>query len=343
MVLKCDCNYLALNLFPMEYKYTNNALTLLRNVELLPKSIRQKVDERAKEFLDSLAVDAGKFLHNDLNCKKHSEEEVRALVSLLPAALSQRKMIPMRDAHTYEPVLPIQSASFDYEEKMINFDATPFIPLLAQEGRRLQIGAGEGGCGGLYAKDRSMESSVFCRLWRDGSDARFLLILQKLHRLHLLPKDKIREMVPLNDLCNAYRDERFAYLIEMDPQWLKEWRSQEGYPLVIRISKYFSTQLTRRRVCLAIKAGLRHFPNELGLLFQTTSENQTSFRYLIDMFGFEETWNMVNECLEEYHASLVSKDPSTNLYPFILAATGATSEISFLYYLIRLDPTMLGD
>jgi hypothetical protein len=231
----------------------------------------------------------------------------------------------------------------DYEEKMVNFDATPFIPLLAQEGRRLQIGAGEGGYGGLYSKDRSMESSVFCRLWRDGSDARFLLILQKLHRLYLLPKDKIREMVPLNDLCNAYRDERFAYLIEMDPQWLKEWRSQEGYPLVIRISKYFSTQLTRRRVCLAIKAGLRHFPNELGLLFQTTSENQTSFRYLIDMFGFEETWNMVKECIEEYHASLVSKDPSTNLYPFILAATGATSEISFLYFLIRLDPTMLGD
>ena len=48
---------------------------------------------------------------------------------------------------------------------------------------------------------------------------------------------------------------------------------------------------------------------------------------------------IIEECFEETHdEKMVEVNPVTNMYPFILAAAGDTSELNTLFYLLRRNP-----
>ena len=62
---------------------------LLREKEL-PAKMKTKIDERVETFWEGITNDAGLFLHENLDDKKHTQEEVKALVQCVPGSLSCR-------------------------------------------------------------------------------------------------------------------------------------------------------------------------------------------------------------------------------------------------------------
>ena len=60
------------------------------------------------------------------------------------------------------------------------------------------------------------------------------------------------------------------------------------------------------------------------------------------LFGKDETWQVLQECLEAATVTgiLHERDSKTNLYPFMVAASGPYSELSVIYYLFRQTPVI---
>ena len=101
---------------------------------------------------------------------------------------------------------------------------------------------------------------------------------------------------------------------------------------------------------MVIKAGFKYFPSELGLLLLTENEHLFSPLYFLstaDIAQFgpqrQELWKILEECLEEMEdLNLHEPDPTTNLYPFIVAASDQScSGVDLVYYLVRKDPSVL--
>ena len=103
----------------------------------LPVELQQKYKKRYQELLADLTEDAGVFLMEEMDARKHSIDQVKAVVTATPASLAYC------DDDGY---LPIQVAS-------LKRNSIPFVPYLAQEGVKHQVG-GEGMRGGLLVEDR---------------------------------------------------------------------------------------------------------------------------------------------------------------------------------------------
>ena len=101
-------------------------------------------------------------------------------------------------------------------------------------------------------------------------------------------------------------------------------------------------------ITLALKAGLKYFPNELGLLLFTI-EGNSPYALLMDKNGTtkrrEEGWSIIEECFEEVQKfRLPEPDPTTNLYeyPFLFAARDQSCPcVDLVYYLLRKEPSVL--
>ena len=152
-----------------------------------------------------------------------------------------------------------------------------------------------------------------------------------------------------------------------------------------------------------LKASLKHYPNDLGLLFQKDSEGQTACARAFEEFGIDETLEAIGELIPfedpklpilhhvakqapQYmeafacrypsatyfrdcegrtlqQATLASGhkktfnnnalfflqmsdeqvrevDPGNDLYPFMVAASGQTSDLSAVYNLLRRNPSL---
>ena len=114
---------------------------------------------------------------------------------------------------------------------------------------------------------------------------------------------------------------------------------------------------------MVLKAGLKYFPNKLGFLLniglkcflsfndfyrKRNDKGETPISNALSeciTFGPEKLlgWTIIEECLEEVgDLKLHSPDPSTNLYPFMYAATDQSCKhLDLVYYLLRKDPSVL--
>jgi len=91
---------------------------------------------------------------------------------------------------------------------------------------------------------------------------------------------------------------------------------------------------------MALKAGLKYYPEELGFLLRKNSAGDTAYELIVE--NGDEAWVIIEECLEEIHdEKITEKNAMTNLYPFIVAAAGDTSELNTLYYLLRRSAVVL--
>ena len=64
---------------------------------------------------------------------------------------------------------------------------------------------------------------------------------------------------------------------------------------------------------LALKAGLKHFPQELGLLHQKTSDGKSVIEVAYENFGRNRAWEAIKDCLDETDTTKVlGKDSDTN-------------------------------
>jgi cation transport regulator ChaB len=325
--------------------HTERLLNLLLKENQLPTEIRTQIKEQVKIFFLDGCVEVyeevGAFLRFSLNDDEHSEDEVRKLLQSFPESLSWTGD---------EDPLTIQVAAI-YDEPM-----TSFIPLLAEEGLKHNIG-GEGMRGGLLCEDRNC-CNVLQVLANEkyADETKYLNVMRRLREMDLLKKEDIQEYKLLETSCFHDCKERFQFIVEWDPDALAGCTSRgiTNRPLIhIMLYEYESFDGFE----MGLEAGIAHFPHELGFLFcerdnSISASNVHGSSCLYDdacaYFGLNETWTIVERCLTNLfgtNTSASSTRTSTDLYPFMIAASKGTvsKNLDVIYYLIRKDPRVVED
>jgi hypothetical protein len=173
---------------------------------------------------------------------------------------------------------------------------------------------------------------------------RRLKMLKHLRRLKLFHKNDITEMQLLRESFRASQS-IFHYLVDWDPTALLTLDKNRLTLLQELIEWCYSPKLIRR----ILEAGLKYLPYELGLLLFTAEGNESPYALLMDKNrigltnGEEAGWTIIEQCLEEVaDLKLPEPDPTTNLYPFMVAACDQSCPcVDLVYYLLRKDPSVM--
>jgi len=211
-------------------------------------------------------------------------------------------------------------------------NAIPFIPLLAEQEQKLNIG-GEGQRGGLLVEDANGCNMLQNLALECDDDSICVDVFKRLRQSDLLKKQDIRQYELFWYSCQSHAKERFEYLVDWDPKALKEYRHY-GNPIL------HANLDNIHNFAMVFKFGMKYYPEELGFLFRKNSDGDTACKLVFDEYGKDEAWRMIEKCLEETHdAKIVERNTVTNLYPFILAAAGGEAgDLNTLNYLLRRNP-----
>jgi len=144
--------------------------------------------------------------------------------------------------------------------------STPFVPLFAEEGVKLKVG-GEGKRGGLLVVDPSPANA---------------------HRLNVL-----QLLALLNWSCHPVSNTRFEYLVDWDPEALKDCQNSGYYHI------YCAAGGSIEQFVMALKAGMKHFPEELGFLFHKNRSGKTAYELAFDKHGKDATLKVIQDHIEE--------------------------------------------
>ena len=311
----------------MVFPDTENLLRLLLIEKNLSTTLRHKINDKAMNLLEDLTEDVVEFLHDDLDEEKHSEDDIRTLVQCVPTALSGGE-------HEYGSI-PIVNASC-YRKQM------PFIPVLAEEGIKYNVG-GDGMRGGLISKYKEE-----CAVWRLScsglEDACCLDVIKRLREMGLFSKEDVRKYhLLLGSSCFELSPKRFNYFADWDPSLLKESVALGQETSLLHMDPNFAGG-DKFQFQLALGASLRRYPHELSLLLLKNPNGDTPFQRATAGYdiGKKEAWKLIQKCLEESNVSqILEKNSETNMYPFMFAAVGDTSELDLVYYLLRRNPLSL--
>ncbi len=152
--------------------------------------------------------------------------------------------------------------------------------------------------------------------------------------MDLLKKEDIKEYGLLECAMNSWTwaEQRFEYLVDWDPAAFKEICISELPWCVVH-------SVAEGHFEVAFNAGIKYFPQHIGNL---------AFRYVSGHKGKEdkdEAWEMIQDCLDEADPNkrILEKNQVTNLYPFVTAAEGSRCCLDMVYYLLRKDPSVLGN
>jgi hypothetical protein len=340
-------------------------------VKFRTRNMRERIDQRIEEHFFGIMRGTGKILHF-LHDDYVMEDEVRALVQCLPEALSYkvhheygRGEDPDESDAEIETfsILPIQNAMLMYGEDpfgeeigMKNLAAISFIPLLAEEGFKHNVG-GDGMRGGLLCRDidggghNVLEHLVRpFRRWQEWEededyDEFCLDVLKKLREMDLFKKEDIKTYRLLSatwEGSRSFRELTFEYLLEWDPDALKECQCMNRTLLHKTASEnvIFQNIMIFKRTLVA---GLKHYPHEIGFLFHKDDLGESAYTEACKIFGEEGTWDTALGCLEETDPKKVlERNPCTNMYPFMMATSDdSVGCLDVVYYLLRKDPVVL--
>ena len=331
----------------------------------------QKCDKEASDI-------TGKFLHY-LYFKTPDEEAVKKMITAFPSSLSYRMYA----------LIPIHSA-------VLCRGSLPYVLLLAKEGAKYNVGGDDGRGGLLEVRGISRVLNSLCDRGQDGDKGMARLnVLKELRRSNLLLKKDIRDLqLLIPESCCPEREMIFHYLADWDPTALKA--------IIFNIILVDGDEMENFPILL--KASLRHYPEELGLLFQNHNrEGKTmcecafekygkdkTFRAIDEFIPFDQTTipilhhvaqkapNLLNDFIIYYPSAvdlrnslgrkwyqaklafgnttyrnsaafftglkdceIAEIDPGTDLPPFMVAASGQTSDLSAVYYLLRRSPFLV--
>ena len=226
----------------------------------MSKKLLKQFEGLAENIFEDMSTAAGEYLH-DLDVREDSVDEVKAVVKKFPSALSHLNA---------KGRLPIQSAIW-------NIESFVFVPLLAEVGDTLNVG-GRGMRGGLLVGDPddednrnvlqllvNMKAKIFTEC-----DSKFLDVLIKLRESNLLRKEDIRQYYLLLYSCDPSMQARFEYLLDWDPQVLKE--DEDHVSLIRNVLDFDSNERRIDGFPMALKAGMKHFPDDLGFLFEKDND-----------------------------------------------------------------------
>jgi len=227
-------------------------------------------------------------------------------------------------------------------------NAMPFIPLFAEEGEKLES-AGRGQRGGLLNVDSSGENmlqNMAQALGRGGAsfDSSIIVdVFKRLEQSDLFTKEDIKQYDLLYRSCHPKSKAIFEYLVNWDPTALKEHEFESNQFLLASTANVGTSWWSNDSFAMALKAGMKHYPEELGFLFKKDINVHTACMLVLDRYGEEEAWGVIEKCLDETrHVKMIKMNPMTNLYPFMLAAGGdEAGDLNTLYYLLRWSPEVL--
>jgi len=272
----------------MSLSLDNFNRTVQQSREKVPKKLASKINEIARKAIEEMSEEAGKFLHDELDDDKHTEEQVKAIIELFPDSLSQ-----VDD----DGNLPIQRAAVSGHEPGDRSFVT-FVPLLAKEGCRLGVG-GEGERGGLFSlvpdgsDENTMQWFVSLLYCSDGDpakefDSKRVQVLKKLRDMILLKKADIEEHHLVNLSLHPRSKRRFEFFVSWHPDSLRA-----------RVSAYFALKQlinSGEMFEMALKAGMKHFPEYLGFLFWKV-QGTTVIKNAFDKIAVSTVMNIIRKCI----------------------------------------------
>jgi hypothetical protein len=353
------------------------------------KALNDLFQKSGKEASDI----TGKFLHK-LHEMKPDEEAVKKMITAFPSSLSYQNSTLSGDSR--RALIPVHSA-------VLYRDSFPYIPLLANEGDTYKVG-GDDGRGGLLVSSQVDGESTrisalqFLCFWScDDTGMARLNVIKELRRLNLILKEDIIDHNLLLLSSSPECEMIFHYLADWDPTPLKE--NSIIFHIIIDFDGDEMENFT-----VFLKAAFRHYPEELGLLFQKHySEGNTICECAFEKYGKDKTFRAIDEFIHLdqttipilhyvaqkapnllndfiiYYPSAVDLrnslgrkwyqaklafgnttyrnsaafftglkdceiaeiDPGTDLPPFMVAASGQTSDLSAVYYLLRRSPFLV--
>ncbi len=284
-----------------------------------------EIDAMAQEVTSAILYRGGDFMHN-LDSTKDSIEDVQTLIETMPSALFHRDC---------KERLPIHSAAS-------NLNSVSFVPLLAREGiKRRSLFGKSLKRGGLLNNDpstfpglnvlnrlaslrgkvvrirttlptpdactSSSSSSSGAEETHQDPDAKILNVLKDLQSLNLLHKKDIYMQDLISWSCFQGCKKRFDFFVDWDPSSLKD--DDQCSSAIFGVLHGNFNPLVKRdkafRFKMALKAGMKHFPQELGLLFHKEwcqfdkkgCSRKTTFHRAVEIFGEERTLKLIRECI----------------------------------------------
>jgi hypothetical protein len=205
------------------------------------------------------------------------------MVEGIPSSLSYK------DDNTQ--LFPVQSA-------MWNIDSIKYLPLLAKEGIKHNVG-GEDKRGGLLAADPSDDDNwntleLFVRIADHSNaipfDTACLNAMKELRKAGLLVKTDVKKL--LYHACRPAAKMRFEYLTEWDPDSLMAMTPQ-GLPNMHCVIKYRDLA----SFTMYLRTSLKYYPQHIGCLFKKDADGKTAVRSAIEKYGVDKTFKAIKDCI----------------------------------------------
>ena len=250
--------------------------SLYLNKEWKDENCRGDILKAIEECNTKIEKAFGESMHY-LDKHKPSIEAVEKVMQKFPSTLS----------YVDEGSIPIQFAAAGY-----GFE---YVPTLAKEGVKQKVG-GEDARGGLLKIDPGAEDGwntlqylINCGDSSDANeDAARLNVMKELRRSGLLLKKDIQEYHLLGYSCFNKSKERFAYLVNWDPDALIETRVRNN-PMIHAVKNV--------DFHLLLKAGFKYHPKIGGLLFIKDDDGTIAIDRICNEKGDEKTMEILHDIL----------------------------------------------
>ena len=273
--------------------------------EKVPKKLTSTINELARKFIKLMSKEAGNFLHKELDDDKHTEDQVKAVIDLFPDSLSQVDKdgyLPIQKAARSEAMAARSEAISGARSSSVTF-----VPLMAREGYRLGVG-GEGQRGGLLALTLTTPNGgyntiqILSSFACIGGDNKITQVLENLRGMNLLKRVDIEEYGLLTEnVLHPNCQRRFEFFSNWDPDALGARDSRWAAP--IHIALYYDNN-TEEIFEMALKAGMKHFPERLGFLFHKLA-GITACKRSFDKLGVDSAMNIIRRCIPPSDSHLI--------------------------------------
>ena len=184
-----------------------------------------------------------------------------------------------------------------------NFKSVPYVPLLAKEGVKHNVG-GEDGRGGLLFvyNDGNTTLETLVDGFYDGNPIRDLNdchdkacvdAMKELKEENLFTKDDIKNHGLLYKTCDTQGTrQRFDFLCDWCPDGMKNDQYRH-LPIIHSVITYDPIEY----FAMFLKAATKHHSIEASLLFQTDNDGTTACERAFKMYGKNETMQVIGNCI----------------------------------------------
>ncbi|GFH43958.1 hypothetical protein CTEN210_00432 [Chaetoceros tenuissimus] len=250
-------------------------------------TILETIEEANKKILSAF----GKSMHR-LYKHKPTVEAVEKVVKKFPSVLSHKE----KESENFDgEVFPIQKAAC-YFENDVNCSVRQYVPVLAKEGMRHNVG-GEDARGGLLTIDQS-DNDHWNTLQLLCYDNNSIQALKELRKSGLVVKNDIQEYNLLyTSVFETGRRSVFDYLVDWDPNALINSR-YDDMPLVEAV-QLNGFKETKKSLSILLDAGFKYHPDKGGILFVEDDNGSSTLDFLLERMVKEEFMDVLNNILSQ--------------------------------------------